>query len=93
MKRELEITKLRDALKDLREAAAHVLANEPRDGIVGGPWLRSEYRDSARYITKPKAREFNICPSGCMIQQISGETLWTTSKGSEWIKVREVLSE
>ncbi len=37
---------LRDALKGLREAAAHVLANEPRDGIVGGPWLRSAYRDS-----------------------------------------------
>ena len=46
MNRELEITTLRDALKDLREAAAHVLANEPSDGIVGGPWLRSEYEDS-----------------------------------------------
>ncbi len=41
-----EIERLREALKDLREAAAHVLANEPRDGIVGGPWLRSAYRDS-----------------------------------------------
>ena len=40
-----EIERLRDALKDLREAAAHVLANEPSDGIVGGPWLRSEYEN------------------------------------------------
>ena len=45
-----EIDELRDVLKDLREAAAHVLANEPSDGIVGGPWLRSEYEDSEAFV-------------------------------------------
>lgn len=66
----------------------YVLARKWEDVITGTP-----FDDDVDYRIKPKKpREYNICPSSCMIQYISGESQWTGDDG-EWIKVREVLDE